>query len=133
MPRTLRAATAALVLAAVVGCGGPPEGTVSGTVSADGEPLKDGLIRFEPTAPDAKPVDAIITDGKYTAKLAPGDTKVTIRANKVVGQTKMYGPDGPSVDKTVEMIDPAFNDSTTLRYTVTAGDQKKDWEVKKRK
>ncbi len=134
MPRTLRAAVAALVLAFVAGCGGPPEGTVSGTVTMDQEPLKDGLIRFEPNSPDARPVDATITDGKYTATLAPGDVKVTIRANKVVGKTKMYDtPDSPTVDKVVELIDAQFNDTSTLKMTVTPGQQKKDWEVKKRK
>lgn len=134
MPRFLRAATAALALVFAVGCGGPPEGTVSGAVSADGEPLKDGVIRFEPTDPKAQPVDAIIKDGAYTATLAPGDVKVVIRANKVVGKTKMYDtPDSPTVDKVVELIDAQFNDNSTQKMTVAPGQQKKDWEVKKRK
>ena len=99
MPRVFRAALAALALAFAVGCGGTPEGTVSGTVTMDKEPLKDGLIRFEPTDPKAHPVEATISDGKYTATLAPGEAKVAIRANKVVGKTKMYDtPDSPTVD-----------------------------------
>src|SRR5687768_3084487 len=122
MLRTLRAAGAALLVALAVGCGGPSDGVVSGTVTVDGEPLKDGLIRFEPTDPNARPVDATIADGKYTATLAPGEAKVSIWANKVVGKTKMYDtPDSPTVDKVVELIDPQFNDATTLRLTVTAG------------
>jgi len=32
------------------------EGTVTGTVSMDGQPLKEGLIRFEPTGPNAAPI-----------------------------------------------------------------------------
>ena len=73
-------------------------------------------------------------DPKYTATLAPGDAKVTIRANKVVGKTKMYDTaDSPTVDKVVELIDAQFNDASTLKLTVTPGQQKKDWEVKKRK
>lgn len=134
MPRSLWAAVAALFVFAVVGCGGPVEGTISGTVTMDGQPLKEGLIRFEPTGPNAHPVDVPITDGKYTATLAPGEAKVSIRANKVIGKTKMYDtPDSPTVDKVVELIDPQFNDTSTLRHTVTSGQQSKDWEVKRRK
>ena len=60
---------------------------------------------------------------------------MTIRANKVVGKTKMYQtmPDSPTVDKVVELIDAQFNDNSKLRHTVTPGPQQKDWEVKKRK
>ena len=133
MPRTLRAAFAALAFALLAGCGGPPEGTVSGTVKLDGEPLKEGIIRFEPTDKTATPMDAPITDGRYSVKLVPGETKVVIRANKVVGKTKMYDTaDSPTVDKVVELIDAQFNDNSTQKYTVTAGGQTKDWEVKKR-
>jgi len=134
MPRTLRAAFAALLVLSAVGCGGPAVSTVTGTVTVDGQPLKEGLIRFEPTGPNARPTDVPILDGKYTVTLLPGEAKVSIRANKVVGKTKMYDtPDSPTVDKTVELIDAEFNDNSTLRLTVTSGPQTKDWEVKKRK
>ncbi len=134
MPRCLRAATAALLLPFVVGCGASPQGTVTGTVTLDQEPLKEGIIRFEPTDPNAQPVDAPVTDGKYTVTLAPGEAKVVVRANRVVGKTKMYDtPDSPTVDKVVEKIDAQFNDNTTLKYTVTPGNQQKDWQVKNRK
>lgn len=59
---------------------------------------------------------------------------MVIRANKVVGKTKMYDtPDSPTVDKVVELIDAQFNDNSTQKMTVAPGQQKKDWEVKKRK
>ena len=134
MPRSFRAALAALLMLSAVGCGGPAVGIVTGTVMMDGQPLKEGLIRFEPTGPNAQPTDVPIIDGKYTVTLLPGEAKVTIRANKVVGKAKMYDTaDSPTVDKTVELIDPQFNDNSTLRLTVTPGQQTKDWEVKKRK
>lgn len=134
MPSILRAAFAALFLVSMMGCGGPTEGTVSGTVTLDGEPLKDGIIRFEPTDGKSNPVDAPVSNGKYLVRLVPGTAKVVIRANKVVGKTKMYDtPDSPTVDKVVELIDMPFNDASTLTLTVIAGPQTKDWEVKKRK
>lgn len=127
-------ATAALLLVSLCGCGGSTEATVSGTVTADGELLKEGLIRFEPTDPKLRPVDAPITDGKYTVAVAPGEAKVSIRANKVTGKAKMYDtPDSPVVETVVEAIDPQFNDKSTLKVTVTPGQQTKDWDVKKRK
>lgn len=134
MPSILRAAFAALSLLLTIGCGGPSEGTVTGTVMLDGEPLKDGIIRFEPTDGKSNPVDAPVSNGNYQVKLVPGAAKVVIRANKVVGKTKMYDtPDSPTVDKVVELIDAQFNDASTLTLTVVAGQQTKDWQISKRK
>jgi hypothetical protein len=65
---------------AVVGCG-RSSGTVTGTVTYKGAPLKGGSVVFiPPTGGEAATVSAQIgEDGTYTAEKVPvGDVKVTV-------------------------------------------------------
>jgi hypothetical protein len=124
------AALAALVVAAGCGPGGPETGTVSGEVTLNGQPLKEGLIRF--VSVDGKAAaDAPITDGKFTATVPTGEMTVSISANKVVGKKKMYDtPDSPTVDETIELIPAKYNSNTELKLTVKAGPQTEKYELK---
>ena len=45
-------------------------GTLTGTVTLDGEPLKSGVIRFAPTDGHTATADAVIQDGKIRASWA---------------------------------------------------------------
>jgi hypothetical protein len=119
-------------LALLAGCSGSSEATVSGEVLVDGQPLKRGRIQFLPTAGTAAVADAAIADGKYTAKVPPGDYKVKISGDKVVGQLRM-APESPPVDDIREMIAEKYNDKTELTMTVQKGSQEKRWEVQGRK
>lgn len=130
MPRSLLPAVA---LALLAGCSGSStQGTITGEVRVDGEPLQDGLIRFAPA--DGKPggTDAPITAGRYTVTAPPGDAKVEVRGKKVVGKYRPM-PESPEVEKVEELVDARFNDRTELRYTVQAGSQEKNFDVTRRK
>lgn len=59
-----------------VGCG-ESQGTVKGTVTVNGQPLKKGEIVFSPPS-GGTPVGAPIVDGKYAAKMQPGEQVVLI-------------------------------------------------------
>ena len=123
--------TAALLTAVGCGTGQPPTGIVNGDVTWDGQPLKDGHIRYE--AADGKSTgEAPIKDGKFTATVQTGDMKVRISANKVIGKKKMYDtPDSPTVDMTEEMLPPKYNVQTELKATVASGTQTAKFELKK--
>jgi hypothetical protein len=72
------AAGIAVAVALTVGCGPPPTGTVSGTVTVDGQPVANGLITFLPDA-GGEPQSAAIEGGKYaTAAVPAGPCKVTV-------------------------------------------------------
>jgi hypothetical protein len=120
----------AVAILSAAGCGGS-EATVSGQVTVDGNPLKDGIIRFIP-ADGKTAVDAPVVDGKYTAVVPAGDVKVEIRGKKVVGKIRMM-PESPEVDKVEELVDARFNDKSDLRMTVQRGSQEKKFEVTSRK
>jgi len=96
--------------------------TISGTVTLDGQPLNEGLIRFVPVDGQSATSDAPIKNGRYTAQVPTGERRVEITAPKVVGKKKMYDtPDSPEVDVVEELLPPQYNVQTTLKTTVKKG------------
>src|SRR5689334_1242581 len=115
----------------VAGCGPKSnKGSVTGTVTLDGQPIKAGLIHFAAVDGLTPTADAAITEGKFNASVPPGDKKVSISAPKVTGQRRMYEtPNSPMIDITEESVPKQYNAQTTLKYTVTAGSQQQDFEL----
>ena len=130
MPRV--APFALLILALAAGCGSSDAATVEGTVTLDGQPLKEGTISFEPVDPTTGGTGGgVIKDGKFTATNVPvGEMKVRISAPKVVGKRKAYNtPDSPTVDITEELLPAKYNTSTELKIAVKKGGQKEKFEL----
>jgi hypothetical protein len=119
-------------IALVLGCSKPStDGVVSGTVTLDSQPLKAGTVRFDAVDNRTPAADASISDGKFTAKVPPGDKRVTITSPKVVGKRKMYDtPDSPVFDVTEESLPRRYNAQTELKLTVIAGDQDATFDLK---
>ena len=123
----------------IIGCSGGEKietGSVSGTVTLDGQPLASGVIQFHPDK-DAqgntlrgKVAQATITDGKYKIDADPGVViginKVMISATKVVGKEKQ---DGVEIDKLEQYLPAKYNSSTTLSLDVKAGANPKDFQL----
>ncbi|MDA0253813.1 MAG: hypothetical protein O3A37_12030 [Planctomycetota bacterium] len=66
-------AAALAVLAAVAGCGGPPQASVRGRVTLDGEPLAHGTIAFLPADGKGPTAGGLVTAGGYEVRgMAPG-------------------------------------------------------------
>jgi hypothetical protein len=96
--RSARPALAGLVLLAAFGCGGSHgKGTVSGTVTLDGQPLPAGKIAFVPAQGAGVSAD-IKEDGTYTATDVPaGEIKVIVETaslKPIVDQAKGAGAKG---------------------------------------
>jgi len=105
-------------------------GTVSGTVTLDGQPLKSGTIRFDSADGRTAAADATIADGKFNVTLPPGDKRVSITSPKVIGKKKMYDtPDSPVYDVTEELLPKRYNAQSTLTMTVTADAQEKEFSL----
>ena len=118
---------------AASGCSSASDkGTVRGEVTLDGQPLKEGVIRFVPADGNSATADARILDGRYEAQVPPGQKRVEISAPKVVGKGKrMYDtPDSPTVDDVRELLPARYNARSELRLTVQAGTQEKKFELK---
>lgn len=112
-----------------MGCGKKVERTaVSGVVSLDGEPVKDGQVSFEPAqGASGKMEFGIIADGKYSIPeqfgLAPGEYLVRITGNRATG--KMAEPDAfteASQENSLEIMEqyipPQFNTGSNLKVQI---------------
>jgi hypothetical protein len=115
----------ALLALLAAGCsGGGSTGTVNGTVTLDGQPLKEGVVKFIPADVKVHPVSAAVKDGRFTITAPLGENRVEFSVSKVVGKIKMYDtPDSPTVDQTKEMLPDKFNVRSTLKSTVKGGSQ----------
>lgn len=122
----------AVVALLLAGCSSPEGvGTVSGEVTFDGQPLKDGVIRFVPSDGKTPTVSCSIVNGRYTGEVPLGPKKVEISASKVVGKRKMYDtPDSPTVDKVAELLPPRYNVQSELSMTVKPGKQEQRYDLK---
>lgn len=118
-------ASSFLFLGLLSGCSTDTKhGTVTGSVSLDGQPIKSGNIRFDPSDGHTATADATITDGKFSATVPPGEKRVSITAPKVVGTKKVYEtPNSPTVDLTEEMLPKRYNAQSELKATIKLGSQ----------
>jgi hypothetical protein len=114
-----------VVLAAFAGCDNTDKGTVSGTVTFDGQPVPTGAVTFVKEDGELVREGAVIQDGKFQASLPPGKYKIELNAQKVVGKRTQVGMDGKSeeVVTTEELFPARFNTQTELREEIERGAQ----------
>jgi hypothetical protein len=120
-----------MAAAFLAGCGEDelPREAVSGTVTLDGQPLKSGMIQFQPTsAGEATAGGAAIVDGKYSVPkaqgLVPGKYQVMITG--VTGppeapKEQLPGDAPRPVLPAKELIPDRYNAKTELTAQVNTG------------
>jgi hypothetical protein len=105
---------------------GLPREPVSGTVTFEGQPLKQGAIQFYPgpESKDARPGGAVIADGKFSiAKaqgLMPGSYRVTIKSGEGAA-TPPDLPPGTASPAGKELVPEKYNEKTVLTAVVKPG------------
>jgi hypothetical protein len=120
-----------LVLGLIGAAGCLSESTVSGEVTLDGQPLKEGVITFVPADGKSQTASAAIVDGRFSATVPPGEKKVEISAPKVIGKIKMIdAAQGKEVDEVVELLPACYNVRTELTMMVQNGSQQKRFDLK---
>jgi hypothetical protein len=117
--------------ALVSGCGDSNTGTVSGTVTVDGQPLVEGSISFFPADPTSGgTAGGPIRDGKYSVAVPVGKMKVSISYPKAAGTKKLYNtPSSPVGTMYKEGLPARYNERTELTFDVKSGSNPKDWEL----
>ncbi len=110
-----------------------PAAVVVGTVTLDGVPLPSGMVVFSSAAGSTS---GQVADGKFAIPraegLAPGDYAVSVTAYRKTGRkVSGPGPDGQT-DETVQFVPPQYNVKTTLKQTLTLGDNSCAFELKSR-
>lgn len=115
------------------GCSrGPAMAKISGEVTVDGQPLKDGRILFTPEDGLGQTGGSTITDGKFQVEVPPAKMKVQINASQVIGKQAAYEgvPNSPMMDIVKEIIPKRYNDQTELREEVKPGAQSVKYELR---
>jgi|SRR5262245_27095467 len=123
-----------IVVIAAVGCTrGPAVGTVTGDVTYDGQPVKDGHVTFTPVDGKGQTGGATIVDGKFKAEQVPAlKMKVELHGNKVIGKRKAYDtPESPVMDEVAELLPPKYNFNSELTLDVKQGAQHVKYELTK--
>jgi hypothetical protein len=118
---------------AATGCGNADSSRsrVHGTVTVNGTPPASGAIAFTPVDGAAPTTGGSIVDGKYSADVPIGPSKVAIRVPKVIGQRKLYNtPDSPVQPLMDESLPAKFNDETELTLDVKPGETLGDFDLK---
>lgn len=119
-----------LVFLLLVGCGRANVGIVTGAVTVDGAPAKEGSIAFFPQDGKSQTSGAEIRDGRYTAQVPLGTAKVEIRVPEVVGQRKLYNtPNSPVMPLFEESLPAKYNDQTELTLHVRPGTNQQDYHL----
>lgn len=108
--------------ASVGGCGkGDSRVEVSGQVVFDGQPVRVGMVTFEPSSGTAPPQSAAIEDGGYQTALEPGQYLVRITAPDM---DKM-GPPPDDIHEPapeyVSLLPASWNDQSALNVEVKPG------------
>jgi hypothetical protein len=119
-----------LSAAVVVGCNSDNMADVTGTVTVDGKPVEKGSIGFIPADGKSQTAGASIQNGKYSARVPIGNSKIEIRVPKVVGKKKLYDtPDSPVQDLLEEVLPEKYNKETELTFEVKPGSNEKNWDL----
>lgn len=103
---------AALLLA---GCSPDPFVDVSGTVTLDGQPLKDGDIQFAAPDNSATPSAGRVENGAFKCRATEGAKVVRVYA------AENAPPDSWGYVKQTMLVPPRYNEKSELKAEVTRG------------
>jgi len=120
------------LMACLTGCGRSDGLTeISGTVSYDGQPVKQGAITFLPADGKGPTAATPIADGKYSVKVAPGKKLVKIEGYKVTGQHPFSASNPRIVVDQEQILPPRYNTQSELTRDIASGDHRCDFTLEK--
>lgn len=129
----LLAACGFLIALVISGCGGNGLTEISGTVTHGGWPIQKGTITFLPPHGDGPTAAAIIKDGTYAVRVAPGLKQVKIDGFKVLGQRRYIpnDPASPMVDVLEQMLPARYNSKTELVCDIASRACRRDFALER--
>jgi hypothetical protein len=119
-----------LALACIAGCGSK-DGNITGEVTLNGEPVKEGVIRFVPVGGNTPSADARIVDGKFSANVPAGEKRIEITAPNIADDGKMVyePPANKDTVKSADLIPERYNVKSELTIKVESGKQHKEFKL----
>jgi hypothetical protein len=112
---------AATVMISLSGCSNErPMGDVQGTVIVNGEPLKEGTIRFLPVNGDTQATGGAIRDGRFRVQVPVAKQRVEIAANMIDPEKT---PPNATADQIVmkALVPDRYNFQSELTLDVVPG------------
>jgi len=122
--KRVTAVCALFVLTCVAGCG-DGKGMVTGTVTLDARPIRNGMITF--VSIDDGPLireGAVITDSAFKTRVPPGKYRVELSAQEPKGSRKQTGFDGKEEVIVIqeEIFPEHYNTHSELTEVITPGE-----------
>ncbi len=114
-----------------VGCSDNGLVEVTGQVTFDDKPLEKGTISFLPADGKGPSAAAVIEQGAYSVKVAPGAKKVEILGYKSTGKRRYdeNDPSSPMLDINEQIVPERFNTKTELTCQLEADGGPHDFAV----
>jgi hypothetical protein len=120
---------ALLVLILALGCSDSKHGTVSGTVTLDGQPLPNAIVSFQPSGTEVNPGPGSVghtnDKGEYTLEVVGGGHGAVVGWHKV---TIRAGGDATGGASKVA-IPGKYNTKSELKYEVKPGHNPANFEL----
>jgi hypothetical protein len=121
-------AFALVVLVLAMGCGDSKHGTVSGTVTLDGQPLANAVVSFQPSSTELNPgpgsVGRTNDRGEYTLEVVGGGHGAVVGSHKVSIRAGGDGAKAPSV-----AVPARYNSKSELKFEVKPGQNTANFEL----
>lgn len=106
---------------------------IHGSVTYDGKPVQDGTVNFVPVNGNGPTAAAIVTDGRYSVRVAPGEKRVRIEAFRITGHRRHHPNDPTSrmIDIKEQILPERYNAKTELAREITFGVDTCDFDLVK--
>lgn len=124
------------LLMTLAGCGGsdiPPLGTVTGSVTLNGQAVDEATVEFLPEEGGRPSIGVTDSSGTYSLTYRPSVKGAIVGRHSVRITTKrdQSGGEGdqPLVEARPEIIPQQYNDETTLKVEVKSGQNPHDFKL----
>ncbi len=111
------------MLASLPGCRDRSKSIITGSVTMDGQPVTSGSVTFVKQGGELVREGAVIDRGTFHATVPPGNYKLELNGQKVVGKRKQKDFDGKDeeVDITEEAFPARYNTKSELLQEIKPG------------
>ena len=106
---------------------------VTGKITIDGNPIEQGAIKFIAIDGETQVGGGSISNGEYLAEVPPGQKRVLVNGQKIVGKEPLYKdmPDSPTRDKLDRVTPLIYNnqEASPLRADIKSETKDLDFDL----